>query len=490
MGFKNRLSANNYTVVILADNEELMPFIGRERELDELGSLYQNPKSNLVVVYGRRRVGKSALIEKFIEGKPNLSFEGLENASTKEQIKQFTHDLIQQINEPLLRNVNFEDWQGPFDYLTDYFEKQKEKVVLFLDEFQWLAVNRSKLVSLLKSYWDRHWSKQNIMLVLCGSVSSYMIKKVISSKALYGRINWELCLQPLDPKETYQLLGKKRSQDEVLLYAMILGGVPKYLQEIDPNKSFDQNINKLFFVSNGLFVNEYSRVFYSQFKEHKTYEAIIMTLQNNPLSLDEIAKEVNVSSGGGLKSYLDNLQKSAFITSYVPYNKDLSSKLIKYKITDEYLRFYFKYVKPNLKLIQSNTSRNVFTQLVKPIWLPWLGYAFENFCLKNAYYLAELMGFSEQVVQWGPLFHQGDTKFQIDLVFVRQDNVVTVCELKYHARPIGTSIVPEMNRKCEQIVLPRGYTLERALISRFGAEPSLESLGYFHHIVSVKDFFK
>ena len=466
-----------------------MQFIGRNLELENLDNLYQNPKANLVVVYGRRRVGKSTLIEKYSKNKPHLIFEGLENASTKDQIKQFTNDLVKQINEPLLRNAKFEDWSGPFDYLTDYFKNHKKKIIFFMDEFQWLAVNQSKLVSLIKHYWDRHWSKQNVMLILCGSLSSYMIKKVISSKALYGRINWELCLQPMDPKEIYQLLDVKRSQDEVLLYAMILGGIPKYLQEIDPNKSFDQNINRLFFTSNGLFVNEYNRIFYSQFKEHKTYEAIVNEIKNTPLSLDDIAKKIKSTSGGGLKSYLDNLQKAAFISSFVPYNKNLNSKLIRYKLTDEYLRFYLKYVMPNIKLIQSNTSRNLFSQLIKPVWQPWLGYAFENFCLKNAYYLSERMGFADQVLQWGPLFHQGDTKFQVDLVFVRQDNVITVCELKYHAQPIGVEIVSEMERKCALLTLPRGFTLEKALISRFGADPSLKSLGYFHHLICANDYF-
>ena len=320
-----------------------MAFVGRKSELEELNSLYQNPRANLVVIYGRRRVGKSTLIEKFMKGKLHLSFEGLEKVRTKGQIKHFTERLIKQLNEfAELSLMNFETWSSLFDYLTTYFETCDNKCILFLDEFQWLAVNQYKLVSLIKFYWDNHWSKQNVMLILCGSVSSYMTKKVIRSKALYGRINWELCLEPLPPDEIYELLDGKRSQDEILLYSLVFGGIPKYLQEIDPNKSFDQNINKLFFIKNALFSNEYSRIFYSQFKEHKTYEAIVSALKDKPLSLDEITKETNISSGGALTYYLYNLEQAAFITSYVPYNKNLNSKLVKYKLTDEYIRFYFK----------------------------------------------------------------------------------------------------------------------------------------------------
>lgn len=467
-----------------------MRFVGRTLEQEELESLYRAPDAKLVVVYGRRRIGKSTLIEKFIQNKPHLSLEGLEKVRTKGQLHQATHHLAEHIADPLLRNATFEDWASLFDYLTHYFSNSPKKQVLFLDEFQWLAVNQSKLVSIIKSYWDRHWSKQNVMLILCGSVSSYMVKRVIRSKALYGRINWELCLQPLAPNEIAQLLDHKRSQDEILLYSMILGGIPKYLKEIDPHKSFEQNMNRLFFMRNSLFSEEYHRIFFSQFKEHKIYESIIQALRSAPLSQEEIAKATSLSSGGGLKSYLNNLERSAFITHYVPYNKAMNSKLIKYKLTDEYLRFYFKYIIPHLKLIQTNSKHNLFTQLVKPHWQPWLGFAFENFCLKNAMYLAEKMGFAHHVLQWGPLFHQGDTQFQVDLIYERQDNVITVCELKYYNKPISVSVVHEVERKCALIQLPRGYTMEKALITRFGIDDALKTLNYFHHVLTIDDFFK
>ena len=152
--------------------------------------------------------------------------------------------------------------------------------------------------------------------------------------------------------------------------------------------------------------------------------------------------------------------------------------------------FILKYVVPHLKLIKNNTSRNLFSTIIKPLWQPWLGFAFENFCMKNAQYLADLMGFGDQALQWGPLFHQGDTTFQIDLVYLRHDNVITVCEIKYHSKPIGTDIIPEMERKCALITVPRGFTLEKALISRFGADPSLQASQYFHHCISIDNFFQ
>lgn len=467
-----------------------MSFIGRSSELTELENLYEQDRSSLIVGYGRRRVGKSTLFEKYMCKKQHFKFEGLERVSTKEQLKHISADLSDQVDDPLLKEAAFKTWRSFLDYMTKIFEKSEEKTILFLDEFQWLAVNQSRLVSLIKFYWDRHWRKQKVMLILCGSVSSFMVKRVINSNALYGRISFELCLQPFMPHEIHRLLKKKRNSDESLLYSLTLGGIPKYLEEVNVSFSFDQNINRLCFTHNGLLVKEYERIFYSQFKEHKTYEVIVKFLANKPLSLDEISYVTKIPTGGGLKSYLSNLEKAAFITSYVPYDKALNSRLIKYRLTDEYLRFYFKFIFPNLKLIATNKSRNIFTQHIKPKWQSWLGFAFENFCLKNAEYLAEKMGFSDQVLQWGPLFSRDSEGFQVDLIYFRQDNVITLCEAKCLATPVGIDIVREVDKKCRLLTIPRGYTLEKALISRFGANDELKKLNYFNYIVDAQSLFQ
>jgi hypothetical protein len=479
-------------ITIFADNSMGiidMKFIGRDQELYDLNQLYGAEESKLAVIYGRRRVGKSCLVDHFISNKKCLRFEGLEQGRTKAQIAQFVFDLSEQVNDELLKQVKVSSWLPIFDYLTKFFSQSKDKYILFLDEFQWLAVNQTKLVSILKKYWDQHWSKQNVMLILCGSVCSYMTKKVISSKALYGRINWELCLKPLNPMESYQLLGKKRGVDEVLQYLQVLGGIPRYLKEIDTRKSFDQNINNMLFTESGVLVNDYSKIFYSQFKEYKTYESIVHYLKDQPRTLDEIALKLKFTSGGGMKSYLENLEKALFVTSYIPYNKKANSKLKKYKLTDEYLRFYFKYIEPHVKLISTNQTRNLFEQLVKPVWNSWMGFAFENYCLKNAMYLAKIMGFEDRVVQWGPYFKRGDKGFQIDLIYLRNDRVVTLCEIKYYDKKVPITVIHEVQNKCMLIELPHGHTLEKALISRFGPEKALHDLDYFHHYVEAADFF-
>jgi AAA+ ATPase superfamily predicted ATPase len=159
-----------------------MKFIGREQELLELTELYNAKESKLAVLYGRIRVGKSCLVNHFMRDKKYLHFEGLEQGRTKAQLAQFVLDLSKQVNDELLKQVKIHSWEPMLDYLTKIFSQSDEKYILFLDEFQWLAVNQSKLVSILKKYWDQYWSTQNVMLILCGSVCSYMTKRVISSE--------------------------------------------------------------------------------------------------------------------------------------------------------------------------------------------------------------------------------------------------------------------------------------------------------------------
>jgi uncharacterized protein len=466
-------------------------FVGRNEELTELNHLYKAKTSKLAVLYGRRRIGKSFLIEHFCKNKSLIRFEGLEGEETPAQIKSFTNDLIKQINDPILKSVHFKNWIEVFDYLTTYLAKEKTKTILFFDEFQWLAAGHGTLVSLLKKYWDQHWRKENTLIILCGSISSYMVNKVIKSKALYGRIDWEHRLDSLNIAEAYELIKRKRSKEELLQYMLILGGIPRYLESIDVNKSFDQNMNNLFFRKDGLFVNEYEKVFYSQFKEHKIYEKIVMFICEKPKTLEEIAKHLKMPSGGGLKSYLENLKGASFITAYKPYDKFGNTKLIRYKLTDEYLRFYFKFIRPNLAAISVSTkTRNLFNNLTNGSLSIWLGFAFENLCLKDAFFLAEVMGFADKVKSFGPAFSRASQGFQVDLLYLRSDKTITLCEMKYYNKQVDHKIIKDVELKSNLLTIPKGHTLEKALISIHGPNQTLKELDYFHHTIQLEDFFE
>ena len=463
-------------------------FYGREKELNLLEEKYLSSKSELVVIYGRRRIGKSTLINKFAENKKTLKFEGIEGEQSQYQIQNVSEQLIAKTKDPFAGGTLFDRWEIVFSYLTEKIvinKRRKKKLILFFDEIQWMAVGRSKLISIMKYYWDNFWKDNHVMLILCGSIASYMVKKVIRSKALYGRVTLEILLQSLSPSESGLFFANKRSKEEILKYLMILGGVPKYLEEIDLNKSFNQNINQLCFQKNSYLLNEVSKIFYSQFKEAKTYLQIVNILKNNLLSFQEIAKKTGKKSGGSLKYYIDQLENAEFITSYISIDREWNTKFKKYRLSDEYLVFYFKYIEPNLKIINQNPHENLFEKLTSSSFTSWMGFAFERFCLKNAFDIADKMGFGSEVLIASPYFKKEDETFQIDLLYQRADNVITLCEIKYHTKKIDKQIISQVDRIASLFPLPQGYTLEKALISLYGPSDPLKSTGYFNHFLSI-----
>jgi len=425
-------------------------FVGRKNELKLLNDAFRSETDDRVVLYGRRRIGKSSLVKCFAEKKkPYYEFEALEGETTHGQINHFSQQLKKQIDDPILDSVRFANWEQVFTYLTEKIIKRKTKAkkILFLDELPWMAAGRIRLVSLLKYYWDNHWKGKHVMLILCGSVASFMVKKVLHSNALYGRTTIEIFLKGFSPGEAAYLLGKKRSREEILNYQLVFGGVPKYLEQINPNQSFNQNMNTLCFSPHGIMLKEVERIFYSQFREPRTYLKIINLLKNGIFSLGEISSKTKIPSGGGLKQYLKNLERAEMIRSFIPFGRSGNSKFRKYTLADEYLVFFFKYIEPNRRVIKESSSRRLFETLTQNSFDTWLGFAFDRFCLKHAGMLAFVMDFADDLLLASPYFKKNDERFRIDLLYKRTARVITVCEIKHQNMKIGTHIIPEMQRK-------------------------------------------
>jgi hypothetical protein len=208
------------------------------------------------------------------------------------------------------------------------------------------------------------------------------------------------------------------------------------------------------------------------------------------LTLGEISKRLKLSNGGGLKLYLENLEMANFITSYVSWNKPANSKARKYKIQDEYLNFYFHFVAPFKKEIFEKEIPSFFNLVIKPKLIPWMGIAFERYCLKHAMKLAAIMGFADEVINFGPYFEKSDEGFQIDLLFHRADKVITVCEIKFHQDKIDTDVVKQLNDKIRKLAVPVGYSVEKALICLNGATPSLIKSELLDYIVQAEEILK
>jgi AAA+ ATPase superfamily predicted ATPase len=468
-----------------------MVFVGRKNELSALQLAYASKKSELAVVYGRRRIGKSSLIKEFARQKPRFySFEGIEGQGGAKQIAHFTDMLQQQLDDTLLQSIHFKNWNAVFSYLTEKITvaaKDSSKCIILFDEIQWMAAGRSSMISLIKYYWDNYWASQNVMLVLCGSIASFMVKKVVQSKALYGRITCEIALKGLLPCHARALFAGKRSKEEVLKYLLVFGTVPYYLELVKQNRSFDWNMNAMLFSPHSPMKNEIDRIFYNQFRETAYYNEIVKFLATGLKSFNQIGKKLKLASGGGLKRYLDILEKADIIRSFIPVDKKQSAKLKKYGLSDELLRFHFKYIDSNARLINEAASSQLFETLTADSFGVWLGFAFERFCIKHAYYLARVMGFDKKVLLAAPYFQKGDNAFQIDCIFLRSDKVYTVCEIKYSNKPVTTAVIPEVKRKLELLPVPRSYSVETALISLYGPDKALSDAQFFDYAVTLDD---
>jgi len=468
-------------------------FIGRKNEIELLTQLISSNDTNICVIYGRRRIGKSELIKKVFFKKKVMIFEGLENRPKQTQIESFLFQLSHMSNEPF-KHKKVKTWREAFMILYETIKKNKCHIVF--DEFQWMANYRSEIVSELKMIWDLYLSNiKPVTLILCGSIASFMTTKVVRSNALYGRVDLMIHLKGFLLPDTKKMLSNKGT-DEILDAQLILDGVPKYLDLIKNKSSILIGIDELAFTETGYLTDEYERIFVSHFGRNPEYEQIINALAMNPYGLfrSQISELTSVDSGGGLTKHLNNLESAGFIRSITPLHKGYKSKLIQYVLSDAYLRFYFAFIRPNLKKIKSGFQKNIFKKIAQSgKYYNWLGRSFEYLCMTHAERISEILGFSGIEYTLGPYFNaktKQDSGVQVDILFNRKDNVLTLCEAKYCIRPIGIEIIQDIEKKVN--ILNHQFqrkTIQKVLISKSGATQNLMSSGYFFRIISPDELF-
>ena len=465
-------------------------FVGRQHELSLIRShLDDQTKAQLIILYGRRRIGKSTLIAKAVEKETKvLFFEGIEGARRQVQIDQFLTDLARQTGHVRLGARN---WREVFQGLGELI--RQGRWVLVFDEFPWMGSGRSQIVSELKLYWDRWRKNPNICLFLCGSVAAFMTPHLVHSKAFHNRKTLELCLGPLTPKESGQFIPRRSIREKAQLY-MCLGGIPKYLEQIDPNTSLEKNLNRLCFSANGFFIEEYETLFKEQFRSIRIYESIIKSLADAPASLSDLARRVGVSKGGGFRAQIDNLISAQFVREYSPVQigDKRRSRTKSFKLVDPFLIFYFRYIHPNRDIITRNRhGENLLRAIAGPTLQQYYGFAFERLCEDSNKAIIDKLGLTlADIVAMGPFFQQqrGPNRgLQIDWLIVRRDSVWTLLELKYTATPAGKQIIHDVQQKIDRLDVPADVSIEPVLVSARGATRSVANKGYFYRILTLTD---
>lgn len=469
-------------------------FIGREYEKNKLSAIDASKESAIVIIHGRRRVGKTELIEQTYKDRNILKFEGLENRSEEAQRNQVLLQLAKYTNDPLIAKLTLNSWIEIFELLAKHIKNNK--CTLYFEELQWLADYKDNFITELKYSWDnllRHNNK--LIIVLCGSSPSFMIKNVVHSKALYNRSQYEIPLKPFDLKEAHSFIGEKPLRDIMDSY-LTLGGIPEYLKKIKKYSSLYLGICSESFPNGAFFLSEYDRIFTSSLAQNIHYKKIIDFLSHKKFATrDNIANHLKIKKGGTLSDVLYDLEICGFIICYVPYQLKENSKLVRYAINDQYLQFYFKFIKPHIKDIKlGRFNNNPSTPIRYEAYLQWLGFSFERFLRLNHFHIAKLLGFSAIEYHSGAFFNRETESekpgFQIDLIFKRADRVITICEIKYLNRPVNKSIIKQFEEKLSLFDCPKNHSIHKVLISAEGAEKTVSESGYFDDIITLEDIFK
>lgn len=466
-----------------------MRFIGRINELAQLAVVQKAGEAAMIVVYGRRRVGKTTLIEKAFGDRRLLKFEGVEGKPDEFQIAQFMATLRRHFPQPKVQHAAPTTWTEVFEVLADCVSKGKWTV--YLEELQWMANYSSDLISELKPIWDNRLRRNPaLILVLCGSSPSFFLTEVIRSRSLHNRSEIDLRLDEFPIREAAGFLGKP-SLNALFDAYLSVGGIPIYLQRLTSHSVY-QSLCEQSFRKNAFFADELEKVFVSSFGSQPAYRQLVARLGlKGQATRDQLAEAVGLHSGGTLTRMLVDLEECGFIKRVVPLDKPLQSLLSYYQIRDPYLHFYFRFIEPQRAAIQNGDfQRYPQRALDTRTYRQWLGGAFERFCRERAMEIAEVLGFSAVQFRSGTFFRRGNvTNFgaQIDLLYDRADKAYTVCEAKYQDAPIGVDVITEVEQKIKALPLSRRRSIHKVLITSSGTTKGLQERAYFDRILTLED---
>ena len=348
-------------------------FIGRERELNALERLYQSNKFEFAVIYGRRRVGKTALINKFIDNKNAIYFMGVES-NAKQNLENLSKSIMEYVSGTEIDSI-FSSFQSALEYVFKLSEK--ERIILAIDEYPYVARSSKSLASTLQLLIDKYKDKSKLMLILCGSSMSYMEDHVLAYKApLYGRRTAQMKLVPFDFEETCRYFKNFSDEDKALIYGVV-GGTPQYLLQIDDNLSVEENIKITFLNPVSFLYEEPINLLKQEVREPAIYTAVIAAIATGASRMSEISGKVGEDTNV-CSMYLKNLINLGIVQKETPYGEKASRKSV-YSIEDNMFRFWYRFVFENNSIIARGAADLVYKR-IEPQLSDYMGKVFEEIC--------------------------------------------------------------------------------------------------------------
>ncbi len=417
-----------------------MKIIGRKEQLAQIATLFHSNKAEFVAVTGRRRVGKTFLIDQGFEGHICFQMTGIQNATQKVQLDNFSRKLLVYSKIAFITSTP-KDWGEAFFQLRSYLELQApdRKLVIFLDELPWMNTAKSGFLQQLAHFWNDYLSKQShFILVVCGSASSWLVNNITNDKGgLHNRLTSTIHLQPFTLAETKAFLESKGIikplQDIAKLY-MILGGIPYYLDDIQTHESNDQAIERMCFSDNGRLKNEYANLYKALFSNPENHEKIIEALAGSQKGMlrSQIIEKSKITDGGPFNRTMNDLLACGFVITIAQYGRKKREE--RYLLNDEFSNFYHQFMRNSARYTQGIWLQIAQNQRFKI----WMGYAYERLVLRHIPQLKRQLGISGVYTEIYNLYPspKENLSIQVDLLLDRKDNVVNFCEIKHYDAPL------------------------------------------------------
>jgi hypothetical protein len=412
--------------------------IGRKKEKEKIERLLASPRSEFLAITGRRRVGKTYLIDSLLGQHYCFSMTGIQNGSMSAQLLNFAVKLAEYDGSATPKPA--EHWQAAFLQLKTYLKRlsRKKKHVIFIDELPWIATPKSGFVQMLAHLWNDYLAKEpHFILVICGSATSWISHKIINDPGgLHNRVTENIHLYPFTFSETVAFLKSRGLQftlQDVAKIYMTLGGIPFYLENLRRGESFAVAIERICFAPTGILYNEYSNLFQALFNNFQLHEQIVGALATRQYGMfhADILRQLGMSKPtGSYHRAIEELLVSDFIQETTPYGKKRRGST--FRLIDEFSIFYHRFIRPNRKY-----SPGIWQQLAESqAYKIWAGYAFETLCLKHLPAIKRALGIAAvytEVYSFQLPASPENSGWQVDLVIDRKDNCINLCEVKFHS---------------------------------------------------------
>lgn len=469
-------------------------FIGRTNEYNKLKKCYEANNSQLVIVSGRKGVGKTYLIDEVFQGNFTFRITGSRELNKREQLKNFIVELNRVSGEKYKVPGN---WTDAFELLREYldsFDKEK-RLLVFFDELPWFDNKKSNFLPSFEYFWNNYGSsKRNLMFIVCGSSASWIEDKILQNKGgLFNRHNAFIVIHPFSLNETEEMLMSKNinwSRIDIVRAYMILGGIPYYLNYLDGDYTLNENIDHLFFTEDAILKSEFNILFSTQFTTKDDYVKVVTVLSETRkgLTRKEISNKTKLQYNGVLTKILYNLAVSGIIKSYYRF-EDRKEKY--YILSDFFTLFYLRFLKSGL-INDSHYWSNTYLDQSRKIYE---SLAFELLCFNSVDKIKDALsigGVLSTNYSWSKR-GDGDNKgAQIDLVIDRKDNVITICEIKFYNNEftIDSEYASVLRNKIQvfQDSMKKKKSIQLVLVSTYGLKKNSYS-NIINRSLNIDDLF-